>query len=69
ESGPGYDGNWRAISKNWVSFHTRPGVVAVTLETAWNTPASNTRGYETVGRELGQAIERFVRTQEAASAE
>ncbi len=65
ESGPSYDKNWRKISKNWVTFHTRDGVVAVTLETAWNTPNSTTDGYRTVGRQLGLATERYFRTEAA----
>ncbi len=55
-SGAGYDKAWRAISKNWVTEHTRDHVVAVTLETSWNTPHSTTDGYQRVGRELGEAI-------------
>ncbi len=62
ESGPGYDANWQSISKNWVSQHTREHVVAVTLETAWNTPHSNQKGYQAVGRQLGLAISRHLRT-------
>ena len=61
-SGPNYDKNWQKISKNWVAENTAEHVVAVTLETAWNTPHSTASGYETVGRELGQAIERYLRT-------
>ncbi len=60
ESGPAYDSKWKMISKNWVSQNTRDHVVAVTLETAWNTPHSNQSGYETVGRQLGQAIFRHL---------
>ena len=61
ESGPNYDrANWKKISKNWVSEHTGNHVVAVTLETAWNTPASTTANYETVGRQLGLAVAAFV---------
>jgi hypothetical protein len=62
ESGANYDPNWKNISKNWVSFNTRDHVVAVTLETAWNTPSSTTEGYRTVGRQLGMAVERYFRT-------
>ena len=62
ESGPSYDKGWREISKNWVTFNCRPHVVSATLETAWNTPASTTEGYRTVGRQLGLAIERYLRT-------
>ncbi len=64
ESGPSYDKNWTKISKNWVTKHTSDGVVAVTLETAWNNPHSNQAGYQTVGRQLGMAIERYFRTME-----
>lgn len=62
ESGPNYDQHWRRISKNWVSFNTREHVVAVTLETTWNSPHSTMAGYETVGRQMGLAIERYLRT-------
>jgi hypothetical protein len=62
ESGPEYDKDWRRISKNWVSFNTREHVVAVTLETTWNSPQSTITGYETVGRQLGLALERYLRT-------
>ena len=61
ESGEKYDRNWQFISKNWVTRHTRDHVVAVTLETAWNTPRSTAEGYQRVGRELGLAIERYLR--------
>lgn len=60
-SGARYDKNWKRISKNWVKANTHEHVVAVTLETAWNTPHSNIQGYQTVGRHLGQTIERFFR--------
>jgi hypothetical protein len=62
ESGANYDRNWQRISKNWVSQHTRDHVVSVTLETAWNTPSSTAENYQRVGRELGLAIERYLRT-------
>jgi hypothetical protein len=61
ESGKGYDKQWQAISKNWVTMNTREHVVAATLETAWNTENSTTEGYRTVGRQLGLAIERYLR--------
>jgi len=61
ESGPGYDRRWQAISKNWVTQNTQKHVVAVTLETAWNTPHSTIDGYLTVGRQLGKAIHRYLR--------
>jgi len=60
-SGSNYDKNWKRISKNWVMFNARDHVVAVTLETSWNTPNSTTDGYMTVGRQQGLAIERYLR--------
>jgi hypothetical protein len=60
ESGPGYDKQlWKRISKNWVTLNCRDHVVAVTLETAWNTPHSTPDGYRAVGRRLGLAMESF----------
>lgn len=60
-SGSAYDPKaWRSISKNWVASRTSAHVVAVTLETAWNTPASTSKGYEQVGRELGRAVARYL---------
>jgi len=41
--------------------HAADHVVAVTLETSWNTPHSTTEGYRTVGRQQGLAIERYLR--------
>lgn len=61
ESGAAYDSKaWQSISKNWVAM-LGTDAVAVTLETAWNTPSSTTDGYETVGRQLGLALERYLR--------
>jgi len=62
ESGASYDKKlWKRISKNWVLLNCRDHVVAVTLETAWNTPDSTAEGYLTVGRQLGLAVERYLR--------
>ena len=62
ESGAGYDAKlWKQISKNWVALNCRDHVVAVTLETAWNTPDSTSQGYRLVGRQLGLTIERYLR--------
>ncbi len=62
ESGAGYDAKlWKQISKNWVTLNCSDHVVAVTLETAWNTPDSTTQGYRTVGHQLGLTIERYLR--------
>jgi hypothetical protein len=60
-SGAGYSPQWQQISKNWVTANTRPHVVAVTLETTWNHAASTAEGYSTVGRQLGLAIEQYLR--------
>lgn len=51
-----YSDRWQAISNYWVVQHTSPGVVGLTLETAWNSPASTTEGYMQVGQQLGQSI-------------
>jgi hypothetical protein len=67
ESGPNYDKLWRNISKNWVSTHTREHVVALTLETPWNTPQSTVDGYRAVGAQLGLSIERYFRKQDATA--
>lgn len=60
ESGQDYDQSWKQISKNWVTLNTREHVVATTLETAWNTPDSTISGYQTVGKQLGLAMERYL---------
>ena len=49
------------ISGNWVNAHGNPHTLAVCLETSWNTPGSTTERYLAVGRQLGQAIERYLR--------
>jgi hypothetical protein len=64
ETGANYDPNWERISKNWVQRNGGPGVVAVTLETSWNTPNSTVAGYEQIGRELGLAVERYLQTRD-----
>ena len=60
ESGPGYHPLWRQISKTWVVHNTRDPVVAVTLETSWNTPHSTQEGYTDFGRALGKAIHAYL---------
>ncbi len=61
-SGKAYDPkNWQRISKNWVHAHTHERVVAVTLETSWNAPGSDVAGYLAVGRQLGLAMELYMR--------
>ncbi|MEX2577829.1 MAG: M14 family zinc carboxypeptidase [Verrucomicrobiales bacterium] len=59
-SGQDYDPKaWTAISKNWVARLGTPAI-AVTLETAWNAPASHTEGYLAVGRQLGKTLARYI---------
>jgi hypothetical protein len=60
ESGAGYDKNWKRISKNWVADRLDGPLVAVTIETGWQTPHSTREGYVTVGRQMGLALERFL---------
>lgn len=48
------------MSSGWVRAHTGEATISVTLETAWNTPASTQEGYMTVGRQLAQAIARYL---------
>lgn len=50
----------RRVSTAWVRNHTGDHVVAVCLETAWDTPHSTTQGYQAVGRQLAQAVARYV---------
>ena len=57
-----YDANWDKISKVWVQRNGGPGVVAVTLETSWNTPHSTMAGYKQVGRELGLSVAAYFKT-------
>ena len=49
------------MSANWVRRRIGENGVALTLETAWNTPHSTTEGYRQVGRELAQTIARYLR--------
>ena len=48
------------VSGNWVRDHSDEQAVALTLETAWNTPHSTTEGYEHVGRGLAQTVARYL---------
>jgi len=61
ESGSNYDPLWEKISTNWVVTNCKNHVVAVCLETSWNTPQSTTANYQRVGKELGLAVERCFR--------
>jgi hypothetical protein len=59
-TGASYAQRWREISANWVSLHGNPQTVAVCLETIWNSPASTTEGYRTVGMCLAEALADFI---------
>ncbi|MDQ3625140.1 MAG: M14-type cytosolic carboxypeptidase [Verrucomicrobiota bacterium] len=61
ETGPKYHPLWKQISKQWVVSHGNPHTLAFTVETGWNTPGSHTDGYLAVGRQLGEALERYLR--------
>ncbi len=60
ETGPQYDPLWKSMSSNWAVTNTQAHVVGLTLETAWNTPHSTPEGYQTVGRQLGLAVQRYL---------
>lgn len=61
-TGPNYHPLWRQISGQWVTDHGNPHTVSACLETSWNTPHSTTEGYRTVGRQLGEAMVDYLRT-------
>lgn len=62
ETGPRYDPKrWKYMSSTWACTNLKPHVIGLTLETAWNTPHSTQAGYQTVGKQLGMAIERYSR--------
>ena len=48
------------MSRGWVAAHTAEHVVALCLETVWNTPHSTQAGYQAVGRGLAQALARYL---------
>lgn len=56
ETGAKYHPLWRQISKNWIRANAAPESIALTLENAWNTPASTIDGYKTNGAQLGRTI-------------
>lgn len=61
ESGEKYHPLWKRISKNWIHLEAREEAIAVTLENAWNTPASTVGGYKANGVHLGRTIARYLR--------
>ena len=60
-AGNKYTSGWQAMSQNWVTARTSGQALAFTLEAAWNNPNSTSEGYRALGRQLGLAIERYLR--------
>lgn len=56
-----YTSGWQAMSQNWVTARTKRQALSFTLEAAWNNPGSTPDGYMALGRQLGLAIERYLR--------
>lgn len=48
------------VSGTWVRNHAGDNVVAASLETVWDTPHSTPDGYQAVGRQLAQAVARYL---------
>lgn len=48
------------MSSNWVRNHTSPHVMSATLETSWNRPEGTSSGYQSVGRQLGLTLTRYL---------
>lgn len=57
------------VSGTWVRNHTCNHAVAMSLETAWDTPHSTADGYQAVGRQLAQAVARYVAESTSADGE
>lgn len=60
-AGPGYTSSWKKMSQNWVTAIAPSHVVSFTLETAWNNPGSTSAGYKAMGRQLGLALEGYLK--------
>lgn len=65
ESGASYQPLWKQISKNWVHTHAAPDAISVTLENAWNTPASTVEGYLKNGAQLGRTLALYLQWRRA----
>lgn len=48
------------VSRNWVGDRIGKQGVSLTLETAWNTPASTVDGYREVGRGLATTVTKYL---------
>lgn len=60
--------HWHTLSCPWVYEHANPQTVAITVETAWNTPVSTTTGYRAVGQRLGIALASYLRNRSSSPA-
>ncbi len=49
------------MSGQWMRSRVAENAIAMTLETAWNTPHSTSGGYQEVGAGLARTVARFVR--------
>jgi len=68
---PHWDGpgpHWPTLSCPWVYEHANPQTVAITVETAWNTPVGTTTGYRAVGQRLGVAMASYLRNRSSSPA-
>lgn len=48
------------VSRNWVGDRIGERGISITLETAWNTPASTVDGYREVGRGLATTVVKYL---------
>lgn len=60
-TGATYDPVVDTAADCWVALKCRPEVLALVLETPWNTPTSTQVGYRQTGVQLGRTIERYLR--------
>jgi len=68
ESGPKYDPKmWRFMGASWMRQATDGHTVAMTLETPWSLSECSTDNLRRVGRELGLAIELYLRDRRCAA--
>lgn len=65
--GTTYDPTVDTACDCWVAHHCRGSVLALTMETPWNTPHSTQTGYRETGRQLARTIARYVQILEVTS--
>lgn len=49
------------MSSGWARAHGGENTISITLETAWNTPDSTMKNYMLVGRQLGRALNAYLK--------